>query len=97
MAVGQHDRDDSSEAGKQQISIESVFIHPNYEKPSEPKKSFDVALLKLKSPATLSDTVKTVCLPEVGDFGDDSSFPAGMECILTGLFNLHLCELRSSI
>ena len=84
MALGQHDRDDLSESGKQIISIGEVFIHPKYEKPSEPKKSFDVALLKLKSPAVLSDTVQTVCLPEVGDFGDQSSFPAGMECILSG-------------
>jgi len=84
VALGQHDRDNENEPGKEKIEIEEVFIHPNYEKPGSPKKSFDIALLKLKSEATLTDTVKTVCLPDLGDFGDSSSFPAGMECVLTG-------------
>jgi len=84
VALGQHDRDDEREPGKQRIDIEEVFIHPNYEKPGEPKKAFDIALLRLKSDAELTDTVKTVCLPDLGDFGDSSSFPAGMECVLTG-------------
>ena len=92
MALGQHDRDNENEPGKQKIEIEEVFIHPEYDEPGSPKKSYDVALLKLKSEAILSDTVKTVCLPELGDFGDASSFPAGMECYLTGtFFPTHLC------
>ena len=81
--LGQHDRL-ATESGKQEIKIEEVFIHPNYEKPSQPKKSFDVALLRLKSDATFSDTVMPICLPDLGDFGDSSTFPAGMECFLIG-------------
>ena len=64
-----------------------MFIHPNYEKPSQPKKSFDVALLRLKSGAILSNTVMSVCMPDQGDFGDSSTFPAGMECVLTGNYD----------
>ena len=90
VALGQHDRDNENEPGKQYIDIEEVFMHPNYEKPGEPKKSYDIALLKLKSEAELTDTVKTVCLPELGDYGDSSSFPAGMECVLTGKSLLQL-------
>jgi hypothetical protein len=37
----------------------------------------DVALLKLKEPAVLGSTVMPPCLPELGDFGDDSSFHPG--------------------
>lgn len=84
VALGQHDRQATSESGKQTIEVDEVFIHPNYEKPGEPKKSYDVALLKLRGEAEFTDTVSPICLPDPGDFGDDSSFPAGMECILSG-------------
>ena len=32
----------------------------------------------------MGPTVSPPCLPDLGDFGDSSSFPAGMSCILTG-------------
>ena len=37
----------------------------------------DIALLKLLEPAVMGPTVSPACLPDLGDFGDDSSFPAG--------------------
>ena len=41
-------------------------------------------MLKLKTPAEYSDYVSPPCLPDQDDFGDDSSFYAGMECYLSG-------------
>lgn len=68
----------------QVIGVEEVFLHPNYDNNAYPDKSFDIALLKLKEPAEMTDYVSPPCLPEQGDFGDDSSFGAGMECYLSG-------------
>ena len=76
------DRENENEAGKQKIEIESVHIHPNYDTPD---RANDIALVKLKEPAIFGDHVSPACLPVPGDFGDDSSFPAGMNCILTGI------------
>ena len=44
----------------------------------------DEEQLKLKEPATMGPTVSPACLPDQGDFGDSSSFPAGASCVLTG-------------
>ena len=74
MVLGQHDRQDEGEPGKQTIPIVEKFLHPNYDTPD---RANDVALLKLKEPAVLGDTISPACLPHQGDFGDDSSYPAG--------------------
>jgi hypothetical protein len=37
----------------------------------------DVALLMLKEPAVMGPTVMLPCLPELGDYGDASSFHPG--------------------
>jgi len=82
MAVmGQHDRTDEHEEGKQKIDIAEKFIHPNYDTPD---KANDIALLKLKTPVVMGPTISPACLPDQGDFGDDSTFPFGAECILSG-------------
>ena len=78
--VGQHDRREE-EAGKQKIKIQAKFIHPHYDTPD---RANDIALLRLETPATLGDSVSPPCLPKLGDYGDQSSFPAGAECVLTG-------------
>ena len=72
-------------SGRQNIEIAQVFLHPQYDQPSSPEKSFDISLLKLKEPAQFSDYVSPPCLPDQDDFGDESSFGAGMECYLSGL------------
>ena len=54
--------------------IQSKHIHPAYDSPD---RANDVALLRLREPAMMGDTVSPACLPEQGDFGDQSSFPEG--------------------
>ena len=74
-------REDDNEEGKQTITIADKFIHPEYDTPA---RANDVALLKLKEPAIIGPTVSPACLPDLGDYGDSSSFPEGASCILTG-------------
>ena len=77
-----HDRRGSEDdQDNQMIPISAKFIHPNY---GTPDRAQDVALLKLRTPASLGKLTSPICLPEQGDFGDTSGFPAGADCILTG-------------
>ena len=69
--------------GKQVIRIKEVFMHPQYD---HPDRANDIALLKLKEPAQFTDTVSPPCIPDQDDFGDESSFGAGMDCYLSGVF-----------
>lgn len=61
-----------------------MYVHPQYDQPESAYKDYDIALLKLKTPAQMTDYVSPPCLPDEGDFGDDSSFGPGMECYLSG-------------
>ena len=65
----------------QTIKIDEVIVHPNY---GNPARTHDLALVKLKKAAEWTTFVSPPCLPDLGDFGDDSSFPADMECYLSG-------------
>jgi hypothetical protein len=82
VILGQHDRRGGAEdRDAQAIAIAAKFIHPEYDTPA---KAQDVALLRLAQPANLGSTASPACLPEQGDFGDSSSFPAGASCLLSG-------------
>ncbi|KAL9970785.1 hypothetical protein ACROYT_G023214 [Oculina patagonica] len=77
--VGAHKRLGTTDA-QQSIKVEKIFIHESYVY-SDANRGYrnDIALIKLKTPATLSDKVNTVCLPAKG-----SRIPAGKNCYLTG-------------
>jgi len=80
--VGMHDRRGGAEEGdRQMIKIAAKFIHPSHDNPA---RANDIALLRLEEPATMGKTISPPCLPEQGDFGDESSFPAGAPCLLSG-------------
>ena len=82
VILGMHDRRGSEDdQDNQMIPISAKFIHPNY---GTPDRAQDVALLKLRTPANLGKLTSPICLPEQGDFGDTSGFPAGADCILPG-------------
>ena len=70
-----------SEDDKQSIMIDEKFIHPDYDTPD---RANDIALLKLRHPAELGPTISPPCLPQSGDYGDESGYPAGADCVLTG-------------
>ena len=64
-------------AVQQAIRVHQVFAHEGF---SYSHLKNDIALLKLATPAMLSDKVNTVCLPEQG-----SRIAAGHQCYITGI------------
>ncbi|XP_036421539.1 chymotrypsinogen 2-like isoform X2 [Colossoma macropomum] len=60
----------------QTLPVAKVFTSPTYN-PST--LSNDIALIKLASPAQLSNNVSPVCLPETSD-----NFPPGTSCVTSG-------------
>ncbi|KAL7829349.1 hypothetical protein AOLI_G00302340 [Acnodon oligacanthus] len=62
--------------GAQTVPVGKVFIFPTY---NPFNLSQDIAVVKLASPAQLSNSVSPVCLPETSD-----NFPAGMSCVTSG-------------
>ena len=69
-------RNDPGEENKQTITIAEKFIHQQYD---SPPRANDIALLKLKEPINMGSTISPPCIPQQNDFGDSSSFPAGLE------------------
>lgn len=63
MRVGELDfsRADEQDASPEDITVDSIHIHPNY-KP--PKYYNDIAILKLSRRAEYSRYVRPICLPE---------------------------------
>uniref|UniRef100_A0A8C9RW30 Plasminogen n=1 Tax=Scleropages formosus TaxID=113540 RepID=A0A8C9RW30_SCLFO len=60
----------ASEPSKQILNLENLILGPS---------GTDIALLKLERPATITDQVQPVCLPE-----KDYIVPSGKECYVTG-------------
>ena len=69
-------RNDPGEENKQTIGIAEKFIHQQYD---SPPRANDIALLKLKEPIKMGSTISPPCIPQQNDFGDSSSFPAGLK------------------
>lgn len=80
--MGMHDRRGGmDDVDRQVVKIGAKFIHPDHDNPA---RANDIALLKLEEPAVMGKLVYPACLPKQGDYGDDSSFPAGSPCVLSG-------------
>uniref|UniRef100_G1S0R4 Vitamin K-dependent protein C n=1 Tax=Nomascus leucogenys TaxID=61853 RepID=G1S0R4_NOMLE len=62
------------------LDIEEVFVHPNYSKSTTDN---DIALLRLAQPATLSQTIVPICLPDSG-LAERELNQAGQETLVTG-------------
>jgi len=75
VRLGDHYRNDNTPI-EQTIPVERVYKHELYKKRGH--RGYDVAVLKLKSPATLNHAVKTI------DLDKNQNFPAGKDCYVTG-------------
>ncbi|XP_031429607.1 ST14 transmembrane serine protease matriptase a [Clupea harengus] len=72
--LGLHEQKDKSKAVKR--GLKQVISHPSY---NAYTFDFDIALMELDSPVTLSDTVHPICLPSASHV-----FPAGKSVWITG-------------
>ncbi|KAI8521466.1 hypothetical protein Bbelb_012200 [Branchiostoma belcheri] len=52
------------ENGEQEFSVSKIIMHPSYHASSAGFPRNDVALMKLSSPATVSNYVNNICLPD---------------------------------
>ncbi|XP_066267224.1 chymotrypsinogen A-like isoform X1 [Branchiostoma lanceolatum] len=77
VILGEHNKGGGSES-IQRLRIATKICHPQY---SSNIIDYDICLLKLATPAVMSDKVHPVCL---GNYGDEGSFPAGMSCYTSG-------------
>ncbi|XP_046513797.1 vitamin K-dependent protein C isoform X2 [Equus quagga] len=68
------------ENGEVDLDIQEVIMHPNYSKSSSDN---DIALLRLARPATLSQTIVPICLPDSG-LSERKLTQAGQETVVTG-------------
>ena len=73
---GAHERLGTTDV-EQSIKVKRLFVHEGF---SYRHLRNDIALLQLATPASLSDKVNTVCLPEQG-----SRVPDGHNCYITGI------------
>jgi hypothetical protein len=65
------------EGREQTIGVERVLSHPDHDYPVD--RNNDLALIKLKRPATLNKWVGTVCLPTAADY-----LHQNLRCYATG-------------
>ncbi|XP_070279590.1 vitamin K-dependent protein C isoform X1 [Myotis yumanensis] len=68
------------EKGEVDLDIEEVLMHPNY---SRRTTDNDIALLRLAQPASLSQTVVPICLPDSG-LAERELTQVGRETVVTG-------------
>ncbi|XP_043557536.1 transmembrane protease serine 2-like isoform X2 [Chiloscyllium plagiosum] len=57
-------------------SVQKFITHEKFNKAN---KDYDIALLRLKTPFTFSDSIRPVCLPNYGQ-----TFPSGSNCVISG-------------
>ncbi|XP_025055588.1 chymotrypsinogen A-like isoform X1 [Alligator sinensis] len=75
VVLGEHDRGSSTEQ-VQKLAVKKVFTHPKW---NPQTIDYDIALIKLATPAKVSRTVSPVCLGETRDH-----FYSGELCVTTG-------------
>jgi len=74
--LGKHNLKNDNEAGSIALSPEKIVVHPKWD---SYRIRNDIALIKLSSPVTFSDTIMAACLPEAGNI-----MPHATTCYVTG-------------
>ncbi|CAJ1085503.1 chymotrypsin-like elastase family member 2A [Xyrichtys novacula] len=74
--LGKHNLKNSNEPGSIAISPGKIVVHENWD---SYRIRNDIALIKLSTPVTLSDSIMPACLPNSGDILDH-----GAPCYVTG-------------
>lgn len=69
-------QDQYKQDGVQRSSVKRIVSHPDY---NPMTYDYDIALLELKEPLGLTNTIQPICLPS-----SSHVFPAGMACWVTG-------------
>lgn len=74
VALGSHNQREA-DASPQNIAAAAVYLHPSYNKANN---SYDIALIRLDTPAKVTSCVRPACLPTGGDV------EPGTKCWITG-------------
>ncbi|XP_030640922.1 chymotrypsin-like elastase family member 2A [Chanos chanos] len=74
--LGKHSLDTANEAGSIAIAPAKIIVHENWD---SYRIRNDIALIKLQTPVTLSDSISPACLPPSG-----SILPNNFPCYVTG-------------
>ncbi|XP_041801284.1 chymotrypsin-like elastase family member 2A isoform X1 [Chelmon rostratus] len=74
--LGKHSLDTNNEAGSIAISPAKIIVHENWD---SYRIRNDIALIKLSTPVTFSNTIMAACLPNSGDI-----LPNHAPCYVTG-------------
>ena len=77
VIIGTNNVEDVSD-NAQYFSVSEVITHPQYDFAAS---RYDIGLLRLQTNATITDYVRTVCIPSA-DMASD--FPAGTMCTVSG-------------
>ncbi len=77
--VGEHITSTTSDGRHQDIDVEKIIYHPNYQRNTIDS---DIALMKLATPVKFDKYVKPVCLPQQG-----ANVPIGTQCYITGEYS----------
>uniref|UniRef100_A0A2K5LFI8 pancreatic elastase II n=1 Tax=Cercocebus atys TaxID=9531 RepID=A0A2K5LFI8_CERAT len=81
VALGRHNLY-IAESGSLTVSVSKTVVHPDWDS-SDVSKGYDIALLKLANPVSLTDKIQLACLPPAG-----AILPNNYPCYVTGWGNL---------
>jgi secreted trypsin-like serine protease len=82
IRAGVQDRSQTSEPGEQISDVEAIYLHPNF---SMSTISWDISILKLKTPLNFTNHISAVCVPK----SDAGVFVEGADSWVTGWGTLH--------
>ncbi|XP_072864240.1 chymotrypsin-like elastase family member 2A isoform X1 [Chlorocebus sabaeus] len=82
VALGRHNLY-IAESGSLTVRVSETVVHPKWNS-SDASKGYDIALLKLADPVSLTDKIRLACLPPAGTI-----LPNNYPCYVTGWGYLH--------